>query len=102
MELEKLAEKLQNLDNLSDQEKYLFAQGRERHIDATKEGAENLSKENPKLFIRVGSQVVPKEEFDTNEEYEKTCIKRAKYLYEKFPIIFEFYDELTSSQTPEE
>ena len=50
--------------------------------------------ENPERFIRIGSKSVDRNKFSTLDEYNRACMSNAAYLYERFPLIFEFYDEL--------
>ena len=55
-----------------------------------------LAKENPERFIRVGDRLAIRKLDMSDEQYREICIKKAIYLYEQYPIAFEFYDELTN------
>lgn len=93
--LEEAREKMKGM-SLREQEEYLESIGRKSHIEIESGQSEEESKKNPERFIKVGSQTADREECESDEEYKEMCLSDAKILYEKFPVIFEFYDELVN------
>ena len=110
--LEFLASFLQRL-NLGEQENLLklvfgqsFAETYKYEI-VLEEEAETLSEEDPDRFKAIGLEIhEEKKEFsrlcgdtigvdtDMRQITDEDAIGSAKYLYRRFPIIFQFYDEL--------
>ncbi len=110
--LEFLASFLQRL-NLGEQEnllKLVFGQSvveKYKYEMELEEDAEMLFKEDPDRFKAIGLEI-----YEERKEFSRLCgdtigvdtdmrqitdeeaIGSAKYLYRRFPIIFQFYDEL--------
>jgi hypothetical protein len=102
MDLEEIAKKLEEM-NITEKASFLHILGRKAHIEIETGESTKLVEENPERFIKIGTRTTPKEGFEgTEEEYLKTCISDAIYLYEEFPIIFEFYDELENGIVQQE
>ena len=90
--LEELAEKLKN-KNLREAEEILTMFHRTRHINYETGESYKLAEEDPERFINVGKRTLEKQGMK-DEEYIKACISNATFLYERFPLIIENYDEL--------
>lgn len=77
--------------------------GRKQHIPYETGRSFDLAKVNPMRFYNIGVKTFPREKFKgTSEEYIKACVSNAIYLYERFPIVFEFYDELINGNVIKE
>ena len=93
MDLEIIAKLLEN-KNLSEKERILVLAGRIQHIAFETGKSSELIKEDPQRFINVGSKTLNREDCKSEEDYKEACISNAAFLYERSPLIFEFYDEL--------
>lgn len=103
MNLEEIAKKMTQMKNLGQQEELLESLGRQQHIAYETGASVQLAKENPERFMRIGSKTIDRASYGkSDEEYKKACISNAEYLYERFPIIFEFYDELMNGIVQQE
>ena len=94
MNLEDIARKMSHM-NVGEQEGLLRSLGRIQHIEFETGESTKLARENPERFMKIGSKTIDRKSYgQSDEEYKKACISNAKFLYERFPLIFEFYDEL--------
>ena len=101
MNLDDIAKKMSKM-KLGEQEDLLESLGRTRHIEFETGESERLAEEDPARFFRVGYKLVGDARGKSDEEYARSCIETAKYIYERNPIIFEFYDELMNGIVQEE
>ena len=94
MDLEKIAGRMSSL-TMGECCDLLESIGRREHIKYDGKVLNRLTDEEPERLKKIGSRTINRETFEgTDEEYDRECISSARYLYEYFPIIFEFYDEL--------
>lgn len=93
MDLKRMATKMIGM-SLGDMETFLYSLGRERHLKYETGEGFRLRDENPLRFFKVGQSFYTRKPGVSDEKYRSACISNATYLYEKFPLIFEFYDEL--------
>ena len=85
-------EELKECDTLEDMSHMLEESGRVIHIDYNLDKAWELEdKESDRLF-NVGACFYDGDASD--KHYRKECIQDALFLYDSFPLIFEFCDEL--------
>ena len=90
--LKSLEAGLQTCRNVGEMEDYLLENWRPQTIEYETGLSETLAEEEPDRFFSIGSRVLDRGEF-SEKEYREKAITNAKYLYERFPILFEFYDE---------
>ena len=95
MNLEKIASKMVGM-NMMEMETLLYSLGRERHLKYETQAGYTLSKKEPERFFKVGKYFYVRKPGVSDAEYRRACISNATYLYERFPLIFEFYDELAN------
>ena len=92
-ELDLMAQELMGYRTLAEKEMYLIEQGRIPHIEKDSKVSKVLSAEDPDRFCKIGSYFYYRKEEDSDRKYRNICRINGEYLYEKFPLIFEFYDE---------
>ena len=85
-------EQLKECDTLVDMSNLLENSGREVHVDYNSDKAWELEEKEPDRLFNVGACFYEGEE--TDKYYRKECIQDALFLYDSFPLIFEFCDEL--------
>ena len=100
--LDTMAEELIQYKTLNEKQTYLAQNGRLSHIIPGSKISKTLSEIDPQRFLNIGANFYFHKDSDSNLKYQKICIHNAEYLYEYFPLIFEFYDEYLNSINYEE
>ena len=100
-DLDKIAEELFKCRTLLSKQDYLINNGREQHIKEKSGLSWALSTIDPERFINVGSFFYYRKDSDSEKKYKKICLINGKFLYENYPLIFEFYDEWLNGYTYE-
>jgi len=101
-ELEIMSQELLEHKTLMEKKEYLLEQGRVQHIPEDTKLSTALSEAYPERFCNIGSYFYHRKFQDSDKKYFNICLVNGKYLYEKFPIIFEFYDEYVNGISYEE
>ena len=96
-----MAEELFECKTLEKKQEYLIKKGRVQHIMNESGYSWALSEADPDRFINVGSNFYYRKPNDTIRKYNTICLNNGKYIYEHYPLIFEFYDELMNGITYE-
>ena len=101
-ELEVMAQELVKHRTLEEKREYLLEQGRVQHIPEDSKLSWALSIAYPERFCNIGSYFYYRKPQDSDKKFFNICIVNGRYLYEKYPIIFEFYDEYVNGISYEE
>ena len=99
MDLEIMAIELMNYHTLEEKEEYLLEKGRIAHIPKNSKLSKIISKIEEKRFYRIGDFFYCRKEEDTDQKYYKICIMNGEFLFENYPLLFEFYDEYVNGYT---
>ena len=87
---------------LDEKEEFLLSNNRISHIPKESKLSKILSRENPKRFSKVGEFFYFRSEEDSLQKYHDICKMVGEYMFEKYPILFEFYDEYLNGYTYDE
>lgn len=97
--LDSIAKALVEHKTLMEKQACLLSYGRTFHIAPGSSTSKVLSDIYPERFSNIGSNFYFRKDTDTDKKYQNICIKAAEYLYEYYPLIFEFYDEYMNGIT---
>ena len=100
--LEEMAKELTEYRTLAEKDSYLRENGRIQHIKLNSMASRVLSAEDPGRFCNVGSYFYYRKPEDSDRKYRNICKANGEYLYELYPLIFEFYDEYANGNVYED
>ncbi len=100
--LDDIAKELVEHKTLLEKQACLLSHGRTFHIAPGSGVSKVLSDIYPERFSNIGSNFYFRKDSDTDKKYQSICIRDAEYLYEFYPLIFEFYDEYMNGMSYDE
>ncbi len=101
MDLESMALEMVG-HTLEEKEAYLLENNRVAHIPVDSKLSKVFSEQDKKRFENVGACFYFRKENDSELKYQRICKMVGEYLFEKNPVVFEFYDEFINGNVYED